>query len=476
MPSSPPENAAATWGNACTETSPLLQNPDLATAPNCAQTDEDCAERRENIVDESCRLTTSWQLEAKTITMWSAPLIVTHLLQRSISVSSVFAVGRIGPTELGAVSLASITAGLIGNSLIQGLATSLDTLAAQAYGSGNHHLVGLHMQRMICFILPCVVPLMILWWKADELLVLVLQDRRLAELTGVYLKIMCFRMPAFVLFECGKRFVQAQGIFNATPCVLLVAAPFNALTMWLLVWRLDWGFVGAPIAIAITENLMPVLLVVYVLLVDGSQCWGGFTRKTFSNWGPMMRLALPGMMMHVAEFAVEEILTMVSARFGTAHLAAQSALVTIVTLTYNIPLAVSVAASNRVANWIGAQATGPAKTAAKVTVVLGLIISSFIMVTLFSLRHQIPRLFTRDAEVKEILVSVLPLVICMQVFDAFSVLSHGLLRGIGSQDVGGYVNLVVYYVVALPTSLVTAFPLDWKLHGLWTGVTTGLCM
>lgn len=189
------------------------------------------------------------------------------------------------PAVLTGTAVASITASLIGNSLIQGLATGLDTLCAQAYGSGNKHLVGLHMQRMVFFILPCVLPLMILWWEADKILVHVLPERRLAELTGTYLRILSFRIPASVFFECGKRFVQAQGIFSAATYVLLITAPLNAFLTWFLVWRLDWGFVGAPTAVVITENLMAVLLVLYIWLVDGSQCWGGFTTKAFSNWG-----------------------------------------------------------------------------------------------------------------------------------------------------------------------------------------------
>lgn len=46
----------------------------------------------------------SWGREAKIMALWSAPLMLTQLLQRSITFASVFAVGRIGKVELGAVS------------------------------------------------------------------------------------------------------------------------------------------------------------------------------------------------------------------------------------------------------------------------------------------------------------------------------------------------------------------------------------
>lgn len=64
----------------------------------------------------------------------------------------------------------------------------------------------------------------------------------------------------------------------------------------------------------------------------------------------------------------------------------------------------------------------------------------------------------------------------MQIFDAMAAMAHGLLRGIGRQHFGGYANLLTYYVVALPISFGTAFALDWKLEGLWFGVTLGLAL
>lgn len=93
-----------------------------------------------------------------------------------------------------------------------------------------------------------------------------------------------------------------------------------------------------------------------------------------------------------------------------------------------------------------------------------------------ALRYQIPLLFTKDPEVIEIVASVTPVVAVMQVLDGLSSVSHGLLRGIGRQEIGGYVNLAAYYLVALPISFGTGFGLDLKLTGLWTGVTVGLLL
>jgi MATE family multidrug resistance protein len=128
------------------ETAPLLDNPNLPYGG------QDTPAKIDNKWDEAVlrgEIRTTWQREAKVLVRYSAPLILTFMLQYSLNVTSVFAVGHIGKIELGAVSLASMTSNITGYAVYQGLATSLDTLCAQAYGSGRKKLVGLQTQRMV---------------------------------------------------------------------------------------------------------------------------------------------------------------------------------------------------------------------------------------------------------------------------------------------------------------------------------------
>lgn len=167
----------------------------------------------------------------------------------------------------------------------QGLATSLDTLCSQAYGSGHKQLVGLQCQRMIYFLFALMVPILVVWAFAADILVQLVPEAEPARLAGLYLRIAAAGIPGYILLECGKRFVNAQGLFHATTYVLLFAAPLNVLLSYLLVWHYNWGFIGAPIAVAFTQNLMPALLFLYIAFIDGSQCWGGFSKRALTNWG-----------------------------------------------------------------------------------------------------------------------------------------------------------------------------------------------
>ncbi|KIW21008.1 hypothetical protein PV08_01587 [Exophiala spinifera] len=455
------------------EATPLLGDP---TLPYGGQGDADNIEAKWEEAVAAGMIHTTWQREAKVIGRYSAPLMVTFLLQYSLTVASIFTVGHIGTVELGAVSLASMSANITGYAIYQGLATSLDTLCAQAYGSGRKKLVGLQMQRMVFFLWTITIPIAVVWLLADHILMVIVPEPAVAKLAGLYLKIVLAGAPGYAAFEAGKRYVQAQGLFSASLYVLLFCAPFNAFMNWLFVWQLELGFAGAPLAVAITDNLLPLGLFIYVRYFSksGMSCWNGFTKKALQNWGPMVKLALPGVIMIEAEVLAFEILTFAASYFGTTVLAAQSVVATLTSITFQIPFPLSIAGSTRVANLIGATLADAAKVSTKVTFCAAVVVGVFNVTLLSALRDYIPRLFTSDPDVIRIVADILPLCAAFQLFDALAAACNGILRGLGRQEFGGYVQIFCYYVFALPLSFGLAFGKHWDLMGLWTGVAIAL--
>lgn len=177
-----------------------------------------------------------------------------------------------------------------------------------------------------------------------------------------------------------------------------------------------------------------------------------------------------------AEYLAFEILVLAAAHLSTAHLAAQTILATLNGSLWQIPFSISIAASTRVAQHIGAGSTNIAKVSALVAFIGTFVVAAIDAALLFSLRDYLPQIFTNDLEVIVLVAYTLPLVAVMQLFDGLAAYCNGVLRGIGRQAIGGWVNLWCYYTVAIPLSFWAAFRLHWGLEGLWTGVTVALIM
>lgn len=175
-------------------------------------------------------------MDMKVLWRYSTSLIVANMLQFSLNMSSMLILSSRGKIEFGAASVATTTANITGFMVFQGLSTSLDTLCAQAWGSGNPQLARLHVQRMIMLLSVFGIPIAMLWFYANHLLPLILPDPRTSMLAGLYLRILICAIPGYVTFEAGKRILTAEGIFFPVTGILCAGACTNAFLGWLLVW------------------------------------------------------------------------------------------------------------------------------------------------------------------------------------------------------------------------------------------------
>ncbi|CAK9440441.1 uncharacterized protein LODBEIA_P45410 [Lodderomyces beijingensis] len=424
------------------------------------------------------KLRTNPVLEAQVLMRHSSPLILTFILEHFFSVVCLIVVGKLGTKQLAAVSLATMTS-TITFAIFEGTATALDTLCPQAYGAGNLELVSVFVQRSYLISLAFFVPCGVFWWFSGSVLKFVIDDAEVVHLTSQFLRILILGAPGYILFENGKRFLQAQGIFEASTGIMFISAPINIFVSWVLVWNPQYGmgFIGAPIAAVGNFWLVSILLVVYVRFIDGSKCWFGLAsaRELFSHWGQIIYLAIPGIIMIESEYMAYEIMTLFASYFGTKPLAAQSAVSSIASLAYMVPFAVSIAASTRVANFIGGQNLSGAVTATKTGMLGGLVAASFNCFILFTFRFQLARVFTDDPEVITLITQLLnPLVAILQIFDGCAAVDSGILRAQGAQKLGGLINFIAYYAFALPLALILSKNLGWQLYGLWIGVGSGM--
>lgn len=139
-------------------------------------------------------VTSSYRHEFKILMQYSAPLIITFLLQSSEQFSTVFSLGHLGTLQLGASSLSTMMAAITGFSLFQGVITALDTLCAQAYGSGRKELVGLNVQKCLLFLLLLHFPVIVIWTNTEWILLALSQNPELARFSGESLDA-CFLKP-----------------------------------------------------------------------------------------------------------------------------------------------------------------------------------------------------------------------------------------------------------------------------------------
>ncbi|KAH6892589.1 mate-domain-containing protein [Thelonectria olida] len=432
--------------------------------------------------DEQCIVADSegtvWA-ELWLITQYSGPLIMTYLLQYSATVITTIVAGHLSPDDLGAASIGLTTMNIIGYSVMEGMATALDTLCAQAYGSGRLTNVGLHVQRMLVLMTVCMVPIGTFWLCSPWILPLVVNQPQLAVKAGHFLQVSLIGLPGYAFFEAGKRFLQVQGDFKAGTIVLLICTPVNAFLSWLFTIKLDLGLPGAALAQALANNLRPLLLFLYIMLFGqwSFKCWGGWSREAFRSWGILLRLSTAGTAVNIAEWLAFEILTISTSYIDTDHLAAQTILTTISIVSWHVPFSVGVAISTRMGTFVGGGLIHLARREAALSAMIFLGIGVVDGLVIFFLRDRLTPLFSNDDEVVKIAIRTMLSVAAFQIIDAIISGCNAMLRGLGRQSVAAWIVLAVNYLGAVPFAmwLELGSP-GMKLDGLWMGLGCGMVL
>ncbi|KAM6496606.1 MATE efflux family protein [Amanita muscaria] len=458
-----------------TEATPLLVSKGIPVPLIEEQIDRNRSNDHESML-------TLMKEEMKVLTKYSLPIFGSQLLEYILIVTPVISIGHVSTTALAAISLGSMTANVTAFSIIQGLVSALDTMLPSAWTSQDPRLVGLWAQRMTVMIAFSLVPMYLLWFNAERILLFLKQDPVVAHLAAVYLRWVSLGLPAYAFNSISiqlndRRYFQSQGLFNVPTRIILFAAPVNVILNYLLVWGpapIRLGFIGAPIATAISFNLISIASIIYGVFFAPTTAWHPISRRMFTSLGVLVRLGLGGVGQTATEWWAWELLSLAASLLGPIALAAQSILFVSSIMTFQAPFALGIATSVRIGNLLGERKARKAQATSNAAILMALVSAACSIMMFVVFRNHWAYLFNNDPEVVTLVGTILPIVALYQLFDSNSAVTAGIFRARGKQLVGALLNLSAYYMLGIPLGIFLAFKWKMGLVGLWLGITASL--
>lgn len=379
--------------------------------------------------------------------------------------------------NMAGAGLAMMYANITGMSVGVGLCTGIDTLASQAFGARQYHAVGLIAQRAVWILLLAAIPVSVLWISAESILLAIGQTDDVSRIAGHFLLILVPGLIPRYLFEVLRRYLQAQAVTAPVLYSTSVSAAIFTLLVYVLTVELRMGYRGVAVALAVAYYSMLLVLLFFVLRLGlHRQTWGGWSRESFRAWKPYLSLALPGLVMLSMEWVAFEVMTLLSGLLPDPEvsLAAQNAIMSVLTMLFMIPLGVSTSASARVGQFLGDGEFVSAKRAAYVCLLFISVVMSAIGVLLLACRSQVGLIYTSDPDVVGVITNALAFVCLAEVTDGFQGVASGVVRGCGRQKLGAIINVVGYWLLMVPLGVAFAFEAGMGVPGLALGIALGL--
>ncbi len=418
--------------------------------------------------------------ELRTIRRLATPVVTTQLGMMMLGVVDMLMLGHFSTEALSSAALARVW--IMGTFIVvQGLLLGLDPFFSQAHGRRDTHALGLALQRGALLALLLSLPLSICWMWTGGFLSLTGAEADLVLQGGAYGMARVAGVPAFLLFVVLRGWLQGRGMMQPAMWCILGANLVNIVANWALVFgHLGFpalGVRGAGLATSLTQwgSLLTLATIVWVYRLDRGG-WTGFCREALGGLGPILKQGLPiGMHLGIEVWAFQ-IATLMATPFGTEAIASHAIVLNLASISFMVPLGISIAVSARVGHLIGEGRRARAQTSAQVAMAMGVVVMIFFAGVLFFLRERLPVLYNANPRVLALTATLLPIAAAFQLFDGLQVVAAGVLRGMGRTAILPILHFVSFYGLGLPVAWWLAFRRGMGVEGVWWGLGLGLAV
>jgi len=407
------------------------------------------------------------------------PLALAELGWMAMGVVDVVMVGRL-PASADAIGAASLGSALFYPFAIAavGLLAGLDTLVSHAFGAndldearrslGSGLAIALVASPITIASILCMVPVLSRLGIVNEV----------RDDAAGFIHILVWSLPLLVIYTCFRRYLQGIHCVRPVAVALISSNVVNALGNWILIFG-HWGAPamgvrGSALSTVLARFYLAGFVAFTVWLRDPGAIRGLHTSRRLV--GRLLRLGLPAAATIGLEVGVFHTATVLAGILDPVSLAAHTIVLNAAAVTYMLQVGLASAAAVSVGRALGAGDHAGAVRAGWTSLAIGTAAELCCAVLFLSIPRQLAHLYTSDARVVAVSVTLFAIAAGFQVFDGLQTVATGALRGWGDAKSSMIWNLVAYWVVGLPLGWWLGFRAGWGIVGIWDGLWLALVL
>ncbi len=417
------------------------------------------------------------------------PVILGMLGHTLIGIVDNIMVGKLGSTELAAVSL--------GNSLIFvamsigiGFSTAITPIVAEADAekdtgkirSAFHH--GLFLCIILGFMLFGLVVL------AQPIMELLHQPKEVIALAKPFLTWVAFSLVPLIIYQGYKQFADGLSMTKISMYAIIMANVLHVIINYLLIYGIwffpKMGIIGAALGTVISRIAMVVFM--HMILSRKEKLKPYFQDFSFdeikkSTIRKIVNLGLPSAMQMLFEVVLFTAAIWLCGSIGKTSQAANQIALSMASMTFMFAMGLSVVSMIRISNQKGLNDYKQLIVVARSIFLLAIIIEIIFAFMFVALHQVLPYLFLNmdnklqlldNAEVISIAAKLLLVAAVFQISDGIQVVVLGALRGLQDVKIPMYITFVAYWIIGFPISYYLGLKTDLGAVGVWIGLIGGL--
>ncbi|TYC60535.1 MATE family efflux transporter [Rhodobacterales bacterium] len=426
-----------------------------------------------------------WRSDVLPTLALGLPLAGAQIAQMAINTTDVLMIGRLGAPELAASVLAFnfyMLLWFFGMGVLQ----AVIPLAARALGQRKPRDLRRAVRMGFWVAVIFSIPVWVLLFFTETILLLLGQEPEIAALAGHYMRFLQWTMLPALLIMAVRGFLTVMEMTQVVLWATIAGAIANAILDYLLIFG-NFGFprlelTGAGIASVLSSTTTFLFLLVFAIRHPRLRRYHILGRIWRSDWPvffQIVRLGLPIGFTIIAEGALFAASSIMVGWLGTLPLAGHGIALQISSITFMVPVGLSVAAMTRVSLAAGkGDREGVGRAGWTALVVTMICMGSFAIIFWIAPEMLVGfYLDLDDPQAAQVLAfgsSYLLVAALFQLADGAQIIGVNNLRGLGDTKIPLFYALFGYWVVGISLSLGLGFAAGWGGVGIWCGLAGGL--
>lgn len=417
------------------------------------------------------------------------PVILGMVGHTLIGIVDNIMVGKLGSTELAAVSLGNSMI-FIAMSLGIGFSTAITPIVAEGDAEKNDGKIrsAFHHGLFLCTILGLVLFSIIM--MAKPIMELLHQPEEVIVLAKPYLGWVAFSLIPLIMYQGYKQFADGMSMTKYSMYAMVMANVLHVGINYVLIYGIwffpEMGIIGAALGTVISRIFLVMFM--HIMLSrrnDLKRFFKGFSFDEIkkATIKKIVSIGFPSAMQMLFEVVLFTASIWLCGNIGKTSQAANQIALSLASLTFMFAMGLSVTSMIRVSNQRGLMDYKKLLVVARSIFLLAIILEVFFAIIFIVFHGVLPHIFlnmentiqlTDNTEVIAIASKLLLIAAVFQISDGIQVVVLGALRGLQDVKIPMYITFVAYWVVGFPISYYLGEFTDLKAQGVWIGLLAGL--